>query len=38
VDLSLSQWAICAGIALTLLVVEEVIKLFLRRRRVASVA
>jgi Ca2+-transporting ATPase len=37
VDLGLSQWAICAGIALTLLVVEEAIKLVLRRRTGASV-
>jgi Ca2+-transporting ATPase len=32
VALSLSQWAICAGIALSLLVVEELIKLVLRRQ------
>jgi Ca2+-transporting ATPase len=33
VELSLAQWATCAGIALSLLVVEELIKLVLRRRR-----
>jgi Ca2+-transporting ATPase len=33
VDLKLTQWGICLGIALTLVVVEEVIKVFLRRRR-----
>ena len=32
VDLTLAQWGICAGIALTLVVVEELIKVFLRRR------
>src|SRR5262245_4682271 len=32
VDLTLGQWGICLGIALTLVVVEEVIKVFLRRR------
>jgi Ca2+-transporting ATPase len=32
-DLSLSQWLICTGIALSLVVVEEVIKVFLRRGR-----
>jgi Ca2+-transporting ATPase len=32
VELSLSQWSICIGIALTLVVVEELIKLVLRRR------
>jgi Ca2+-transporting ATPase len=31
VELGFNQWAICVGIALSLLVVEEVIKLFLRR-------
>ena len=31
VELGFNQWAICAGIALSLLVVEELIKLFLRR-------
>jgi Ca2+-transporting ATPase len=35
VELNLSQWALCAGIALSLLVVEEVLKLVLRRRAVA---
>jgi Ca2+-transporting ATPase len=33
VDLTLGQWGICLGIALTLVVVEEVIKVFLRRQR-----
>jgi Ca2+-transporting ATPase len=33
VDLTLSQWSICTGIALSLVVVEEVIKVFLRRER-----
>ena len=33
VDLTLAQWWICLGIALTLVVVEEIIKLFLRRQR-----
>jgi Ca2+-transporting ATPase len=33
VDLTLGQWGVCLGIALTLVVVEEVIKVFLRRRR-----
>jgi Ca2+-transporting ATPase len=32
VGLSFNQWAICLGIALTLVVVEEVIKVFIRRR------
>jgi Ca2+-transporting ATPase len=32
VDLTLAQWGICLGIALTLVVVEELIKVFLRRR------
>jgi Ca2+-transporting ATPase len=32
VELSLSQWSICVGIALALVVVEELIKLVLRRR------
>ena len=32
VDLTLTQWGICAGLALSLVVVEEVIKLFIRRR------
>jgi Ca2+-transporting ATPase len=31
VELGFNQWAICVGIALSLLVVEELIKLFLRR-------
>ena len=35
VELGFNQWVICAGIALSLLVVEELIKLFLRRRRSA---
>ena len=33
VELGFNQWVICAGIALSLLVVEELIKLFLRRRK-----
>jgi Ca2+-transporting ATPase len=33
VDLTLAQWGICLGIALTLVVVEEIIKVFLRRSR-----
>ena len=33
VDLTLGQWGICLGIALTLVVVEEVIKVFIRRQR-----
>jgi P-type Ca2+ transporter type 2C len=32
VDLTLSQWSICVGIALSLVVVEEAIKFFIRRR------
>jgi P-type Ca2+ transporter type 2C len=32
VDLTLAQWGICTGIALSLVVVEEVIKIFIRRR------
>ena len=32
VDLTLAQWGICLGIALSLVVVEEVIKVFIRRR------
>ena len=36
VDLTLAQWGICLGIALTLVVVEEVIKVFLRRGRRGS--
>jgi Ca2+-transporting ATPase len=32
VDLTLAQWGICTGIARSLLVVEEVIKFFIRRR------
>ena len=32
VDLTLTQWGICAGLALSLVVVEEVIKVFIRRR------
>jgi Ca2+-transporting ATPase len=31
-SLTFNQWAICIGIALTLVVVEEVIKFFIRRR------
>ena len=33
VDLTLAQWGICLGIALSLIVVEELIKFFVRRRR-----
>jgi P-type Ca2+ transporter type 2C len=33
VDLTLIQWGICVGIALTLVVVEELIKVFLRAKR-----
>jgi P-type Ca2+ transporter type 2C len=36
VELGFNQWATCAGIALSLLVVEELIKLFLRRGASAS--
>jgi Ca2+-transporting ATPase len=36
VDLTLAQWGICLGIALSLVVVEELIKLFVRRRRLTS--
>jgi P-type Ca2+ transporter type 2C len=32
VDLTLGQWGICLGIALSLVVVEEIIKVFIRRR------
>jgi P-type Ca2+ transporter type 2C len=32
VDLTLAQWGICTGLALSLVVVEEVIKFFIRRR------
>ena len=32
VDLTLTEWGICTGIALSLVVVEEVIKFFIRRR------
>ena len=39
VDLTLAQWGICAGIALSLVVVEELIKVFLRRKaRAAALA
>jgi Ca2+-transporting ATPase len=37
VDLTLAQWGICIGIALSLVVVEEVIKVFIRRRTRATV-
>ena len=37
VDLTLQQWGICVGIALTLVVVEELIKVVLRRRMRSSV-
>jgi len=36
VSLSLDQWLLCVGIALVLLLVDEVIKFFLRRRRGAT--
>lgn len=36
VELGFNQWAICIGIALSLLVVEELIKLFLRQRSAAQ--
>ena len=32
VDLSLEQWWICLGLASSLVVVEELIKIFIRRR------
>ena len=32
VDLTLAQWGICTGVALSLVVVEEAIKFFIRRR------
>ena len=35
VELGFNQWAICAGIALSLLVVEELIKLSMRGRAAA---
>jgi P-type Ca2+ transporter type 2C len=37
VDLTLAQWGICTGIALSLVAVEEVIKFFIRRRARAAV-
>jgi Ca2+-transporting ATPase len=37
VDLSFNQWLICLGFALTLVVVEEIIKVFIRRRKRPSV-
>jgi Ca2+-transporting ATPase len=36
VDLTLAQWSICIGFALSLVVVEEVIKFFIRRRARAA--
>jgi Ca2+-transporting ATPase len=36
VDLTLAQWGICLGIALSLVVVEELIKVFVRRRKRGS--
>jgi P-type Ca2+ transporter type 2C len=36
VDLTLAQWGICLGIAMTLVVIEEVIKIFIRRRASAA--
>ena len=37
VELTFGQWTICIGFALTLVVVEELIKFVLRRREHASV-
>ena len=37
-ELSFSQWSICIGIALVLVVVEELIKLIIRRRHQRTVA
>ena len=37
VDLTLAQWGICLGIALSLVVVEEVIKIFIRHRTRSTV-
>jgi Ca2+-transporting ATPase len=36
-ELSFAQWSICIGIAASLVVVEEVIKLIIQRRDRASV-
>ena len=33
VDLTLAQWSVCIGIALSLVVIEELIKVFVRRRK-----
>ena len=38
VELGFNQWSICVGIALSLVVIEELIKLFLRRRETNEVA
>ncbi len=38
VDLSLSQWAMCVGLAATLVVIEELIKFVIRRRERAEAA
>jgi Ca2+-transporting ATPase len=35
-DLGFAQWVVCIGFALSLLVIEEVIKLFIRRRQRAA--
>jgi hypothetical protein len=36
--LTVNQWLICAGLALVLVLTDEVIKFFLRRRHVAPAA
>jgi Ca2+-transporting ATPase len=36
VDLSLSQWLMCVGLAATLVVIEELIKFVVRRRERAQ--
>jgi P-type Ca2+ transporter type 2C len=38
VDLSFSQWSVCVGLAATLVVIEELIKLVIRRREHAEQA
>ena len=37
VELTFSQWSLCVGIATSLVVVEEVLKFFLRRRGAPAV-
>jgi Ca2+-transporting ATPase len=32
-DLSLEQWLLCIGVAIVMLLIDEVIKFFMRRRR-----